>query len=59
MDFDKRSIENRTMMKIFWAGIYDEVNIQGILGKEYTSNSVLMDRKNGKYILSTFESFDS
>ncbi len=59
MDFDKRSIENRTMMKIFWAGIYDEVNIQGILGKEYTSNSVLMDKKNRKYILSTFESFDS
>ena len=59
MDFDKRSIENRTMMKIFWAGIYDEVNIQGILGKEYTSNSVLMDKKNGNYILSTFESFDS
>ncbi|AGV72130.1 hypothetical protein kw2_0142 [Lactococcus cremoris subsp. cremoris KW2] len=47
------------MMKIFWADIYDEVNIQGILGKEYTSNSVLMDKKNGKYILSTFESFDS
>ena len=46
-------------MKIFWAGIYDEVNIQGILGKEYTSNSVLMDKKNRKYILSTFESFDS
>lgn len=58
MDFDKRSIENRTMMKIFWAGIYDEVNIQGILEKEYTSNSVLMVGK-GKYILSTFESFDS
>lgn len=46
-------------MKIFWADIYDEVNIQGILGKECTSKSVLMDMKNGKYILSTFENFDS
>lgn len=59
MDFDKRSIENRTMMKIFWACIYDEVNIQGILGKSTQVNSVLMVKKNGKYILSTFESFDS